>query len=362
MSDFKTRIEKSLKKPVFFKPKDAPSRVPHLLSTSSLTINRALGGGAPGGRITQVYGPSAVYKSTCLYDLIAETQKLVDAGEHKTKGKKIALFDTERSHSESYLKKRGIDTESDDFYIVDNLKDADELMVVLREMLKSEEFILICLDSLTGMVLGVEKEKAADGVQKLVGKRARFFSFWFNELNDCNTGGTALVFANQIRDNIKDMMSRAQSDKRGHSPTGGHAPKFFSSEILELQHQTADTTEDLQEIPAPKKVQRKTFESWLISVRVEKTRNSGNDNMEMVFRYSPRTSSLDYEEEVITLGLIDGFVRRKGAWFSYKLPDGTEGKLGQGRANARMKLVKDRELFQALRGAITDRTLKEYSG
>lgn len=345
---------------VIYRTSDAPHRPKFRIPFSSMTLNRLTGGGVLVPRITHLYGPSSIYKSTGIYDLIGNAQRIRDDIPKKDIGnaKRIALIDTEQSYSERYLEQCGVDINDPMFHIIDEFDNGDELVDIMVDLFKSREFMLICLDSLTTVLSAREDETQMNELIKLPGWRGKFTSNMFAKIHAANRGTTAMVFANQIRDDIGTQMSRVLSNKKGYSPTGGNAPKFYSTDIIELSQQTQETEAKYAKMIAPHGyVDRRPFTGNIISARIEKTRSSGQENMEMFFRYIPSTARVDKESEAIVLGMIDGIITNRGAFYYYQLPGMKEPeRLAQGRDNLRSKLAEDQKLFESIMAAIEEKS------
>ena len=71
--------------------------------SGSLSLDLALGGGMPQGRIIEIFGPESSGKTTLALHAIAEVQK---------NGGKAAFIDAEHALDPVYAKKLGVDTES----------------------------------------------------------------------------------------------------------------------------------------------------------------------------------------------------------------------------------------------------------
>jgi RecA/RadA recombinase len=70
------------------------------VSTGSLSLDLALGGGIPKGRIIEIYGPESSGKTTLTLHAIAEVQRL---------GGTAAFIDAEHALDPSYAKRIGVD-------------------------------------------------------------------------------------------------------------------------------------------------------------------------------------------------------------------------------------------------------------
>src|SRR3982750_2833856 len=72
-----------------------------LISSGALSLDLALGGGYPKGRILDIYGPESSGKTTLTLHAIAEVQR---------SGGTAAFIDAEHALDPSYAKKLGVDT------------------------------------------------------------------------------------------------------------------------------------------------------------------------------------------------------------------------------------------------------------
>src|SRR5664280_2817987 len=70
-----------------------------LVSSGSLSLDLALGGGSPRGRVLEIYGPESSGKTTLTLHAIAEVQKL---------GGTAAFIDAEHALDPSYAEKLGV--------------------------------------------------------------------------------------------------------------------------------------------------------------------------------------------------------------------------------------------------------------
>src|SRR3989337_75122 len=75
-----------------------------VIPTGSLALDIALGiGGIPRGRIVEIYGPESSGKTTLVYHLIAQAQRL---------GGQAAFIDAEHAMDPTYAKAIGVDVDS----------------------------------------------------------------------------------------------------------------------------------------------------------------------------------------------------------------------------------------------------------
>ena len=97
------KIEKDFGKGSIMKLGEAKRVDVELLPSGSLSLDIALGGGYPKGRIIEIYGPESSGKTTLTLHAIAEIQK---------QGGTAAFIDAEHALDPAYAKKLGVDTEN----------------------------------------------------------------------------------------------------------------------------------------------------------------------------------------------------------------------------------------------------------
>src|SRR5215475_8182157 len=94
-------IEKQFGKGSIMKLGEAHAVNVETTPTGSLSLDLALGGGIPKGRIIEVYGPESSGKTTLTLHAIAEIQK---------QGGTAAFIDAEHALDPAYAKRIGVDT------------------------------------------------------------------------------------------------------------------------------------------------------------------------------------------------------------------------------------------------------------
>src|ERR1051325_9371126 len=73
------------------------------MSTGAISLDLALGGGIPKGRIIEIYGPESSGKTTLTLHAVAEVQK---------RGGTAAFIDAEHALDPSYAKRIGVDVDN----------------------------------------------------------------------------------------------------------------------------------------------------------------------------------------------------------------------------------------------------------
>ena len=98
------RLDKSYGKGTVMRLGDNAIEEMEVISSGSVTINRALGvGGFPKGRVVEIYGPESSGKTTLTIHAIAECQKA---------GGIAAFIDAEHAFDQFYARSLGVDVEN----------------------------------------------------------------------------------------------------------------------------------------------------------------------------------------------------------------------------------------------------------
>ncbi|KAG0467097.1 hypothetical protein HPP92_018677 [Vanilla planifolia] len=151
-----------------------------------LTLDLALGGGLPKGRIVEVFGPESSGKTTLALHAIAEVQKL---------GGNAMLVDAEHAFDPSYSRALGVDIEN---LIVCQPDHGEMALEIADRMCRSGAIDLICVDSVSALTPRAEIEGEI-GMQQ-IGLQARLMSQALRKMSgNASKAGCTLIFLNQIR-------------------------------------------------------------------------------------------------------------------------------------------------------------------
>ena len=181
-----------------------------LLPSGCLSLDIALGGGYPKGRIIEIYGPESSGKTTLTLHAIAEIQK---------QGGTAAFIDAEHALDPAYAKKLGVDTEN---LLVAQPDNGEQALEITETLVRSNAVDLIVVDSVAALVPQAEID--GDMGDAHMGLQARLMSQALRKLTGIiNKSKATVIFINQIRMKIGVMFGNPETT------TGGNALKFYAS-------------------------------------------------------------------------------------------------------------------------------------
>ena len=116
------------------------------IPTGSISLDLALGGGLPKGRIIEIYGPESSGKTTLTLHAIAEIQKA---------GGTAAFIDAEHALDPEYAKKIGVDTDN---LLLSQPDNGEQALEITETLVRSNAVDLIVVDSVAALVPRAEIE------------------------------------------------------------------------------------------------------------------------------------------------------------------------------------------------------------
>ncbi len=283
--------------------------------SGSLSLDAALGGGYPKGRIVEVYGPESSGKTTVCIHAAAEAQKV---------GLTTAFIDMEHAFDPKYAQNLGINLDELAF----SQPESGEQALEICEALVRGGINLVVIDSVAALVPRAELE--GDMGDSPMGMQARLMSQALRKMSGAIKATNAIViFTNQLRQKIGVMFGNPETT------TGGMALKFYASQRLDVRR--------IQSI--------KTGDSVIggrTRVRVVKNKVAPPfREAEFDIIYGTGISKTG---EVIDIGVSTGVITKRGSFFYY-----AEEKLGQGKENARESLRQNEPLMEELTAEISKR-------
>jgi recombination protein RecA len=263
-----------------------------LIPSGALSLDIALGGGYPKGRIIEVYGPESSGKTTLTLHAIAEVQR---------NGGTAAFIDAEHALDPSYARKLGVDTDN---LLVSQPDNGEQALEIAETLVRSNAVDLIVVDSVAALVPQAEIE--GDMGDSHMGLQARLMSQALRKLTGIiNKSHATVIFINQIRMKIGVMFGNPETT------TGGNALKFYASVRLDIRRtgQIKVGEEILGNRTKVKVVKNKIAPPFRIA--------------EFDIMYNEGISKTG---DILDLAVQHGIVGKAGAWFDYN-----DEKIGQGR-------------------------------
>jgi recombination protein RecA len=315
------QIERNFGKGSIMRLGDASRMRVETISTGALTLDLALGGGYPKGRVVEVYGPESSGKTTLTLHAIAEVQK---------RGGVAAFVDAEHALDPVYAASLGVDIEN---LLVSQPDTGEMALEIVDQLVRSAAVDIVVVDSVAALTPRAEIEGEMGDLA--VGSQARLMSQAMRKITgNIGKSGCTVIFLNQLRQKIGVTYGNPETT------TGGNALKFYASVRLDIRR--------IQTL-------KRGTEEYGIRAKVKVAKN----------KVAPpfRIAEFDilFGRGISTLGcLLDlaeetGVVSRKGAWYSYEGDN-----IGQGRDNTITWLDQNPEQKEVIE-QITRRKLTEGS-
>ena len=170
--------------------------------TGALSLDLALGvGGVPRGRIVEIFGPESSGKTTLVYEIIAQAQKL---------GGVCAFIDAEHAIDPIYARRIGVDV---DELLVSQPDHGEQALEIADVLIRSGAVDVVAVDSVAALTPRAELEGQMG--DQTVGLQARLMSQALRKLaGNLNRANTVCIFTNQIREKIGVMFGCFHYDAR----------------------------------------------------------------------------------------------------------------------------------------------------
>ncbi|MGR3278840.1 recombinase RecA [Acaryochloris marina NIES-2412] len=287
-------VERTFGKGAIMRLGDATRMQIETISTGALTLDLALGGGLPRGRVIEIYGPESSGKTTVALHAIAQIQK---------NGGVAAFVDAEHALDPVYAAALGVDVSE---LLVSQPDSGEMALEIVDQLVRSSAVDLVVIDSVAALTPRAEIE--GDMGDSHMGLQARLMSQALRKItSNISKSGSTVIFLNQLRQKIGVTYGSPEVT------TGGNALKFYASVRLDIRRiQTLKKGTDMFGIRAKVKVAKnKVAPPFRIA------------EFDILFGQGISTIGclVDMAEET-------DVIVRKGAWYSY---DGNN--IGQGREN-----------------------------
>ena len=287
-----------------------------LLPSGSLSLDLALGGGYPRGRIIEIYGPESSGKTTLTLHAIAEMQKA---------GGTAAFIDAEHALDPAYAKRIGVDTAN---LLISQPDNGEQALEICETLVRSGAVDLIVVDSVAALVPQAEID--GDMGEAQMGLQARLMSQAMRKLTGIISKSKAtVIFINQIRMKIGVMFGNPETT------TGGNALKFYASVRIDIRR--IGQIKDGDNIAGNR-----------TKVKIVKNKIAAPfRTAEFDIMYNEGISKVG---DVLDLGVQFGIIEKSGAFLKYK-----GDTLGQGRENVKKLFRENPKLMDEIEKQVREK-------
>ena len=291
-----------------------------LISSGSLSVDLALGGGYPKGRIIEVYGPESSGKTTLTLHAAAEVQRA---------GGTVAFIDAEHALDPAYARRLGVDTDN---LLVSQPDNGEQALEIAETLVRSNAVDLVIVDSVAALVpqAGID----GDMGDSHMGLQARLMSQALRKLTGIiNKSKTTVIFINQIRMKIGVMFGNPETT------TGGNALKFYASVRIDIRRigQIKVGEDIVGNRTKVKVVKNKIAPPFRIA--------------EFDIMYNEGISKTG---DVLDLAVEHEIVGKSGAWFDYN-----DAKIGQGREAVKVYLKENPKVLAEIEKKVRAKVVEE---
>ena len=314
------QIEKQFGKGSIMKLGESPHAIVETIPTGSLSLDLALGGGLPRGRVIEIYGPESSGKTTLTLHVIAQAQKM---------GGNAAFIDAEHALDPSYAKRIGVDIDN---LLLSQPDNGEQALEIAETLVRSNAVDIVVIDSVTALVPRAEIE--GDMGDSLPGLQARLMSQALRKLTGViSRSNTTVIFINQIRMKIGVMFGNPETT------AGGNALKFYASVRMDIRR--------IGQIKQGDKVIGNRTKVKVVKNKIAPPFKEA----EFDIMYN---EGISRSGDILDLAASRDIVEKSGAWYAYK-----GEKIGQGREATKSYLDEHPKVMEELAKAITLEASKE---
>ena len=290
-----------------------------LFSSGALSLDLALGGGYPKGRIIEVFGPESSGKTTLALHAVAEIQK---------HGGTAAFIDAEHALDPSYARRLGVDTDN---LLISQPDNGEQALEIVETLVRSNAVDIVIVDSVAALVPQAEID--GDMGDAHMGLQARLMSQALRKLTGIiNKSKTTVIFINQIRMKIGVMFGNPETT------TGGNALKFYASVRIDIRRTgQIKSGEDIIGNRTKVKIVKNKIAPPFRSAEFDIMYNEG----------------ISKTGDVLDLGVQYGIVGKSGAWFDYN-----DAKIGQGREASKQYLKENPKALAEIEQKVREKVIQ----
>ena len=302
-------IEKQFGKGSIMKLGESTHTKVECIPSGSISLDLALGGGLPRGRVIEIYGPESSGKTTLTLHAIAEVQRA---------GGTAAFIDAEHALDPAYAKRIGVDIDN---LLLSQPDNGEQALEIVETLVRSNAVDLVVVDSVAALVPRAEIE--GEMGDALPGLQARLMSQALRKLTAViSRSKTTVIFINQIRMKIGVMFGNPETT------TGGNALKFYSSVRMDIRR--------IGQIKAGEDVIGNRTKVKVVKNKIAPPFREA----EFDIMYN---EGISRSGDILDQATAKNIVEKSGAWFAY----GGE-KIGQGREAAKTYLQQNPKVMNEI--------------
>ena len=285
-----------------------------VIPTGSISLDMALGvGGAPRGRVIEIYGPESSGKTTLAMHICAEAQK---------QGGVAAFVDAEHALDPDYATKIGVNV---DDLLISQPDSGEQALQIVETLVRSGEVDVIVIDSVAALV--PQAEIAGEMGEFQIGLQARLMSQCLRKLSGIIAKTkTVVIFINQTRMKIGVAWGNPETTP------GGLALKFYASVRIDLRR--------LAQIKKGDEIIGNRVKAKIVKNKVA----APFKTTEFDIYYNEGISKL---ADLVNTGLKLGIIKKAGSWLQYG-----DVKLGQGMEASKQFLKENPETAEKIKSEI----------
>ena len=308
-----SQIEKNYGKGSIMRLGESQKTFVATIPTGSLSLDLALGGGIPKGRIVEIFGPESSGKTTVCLHVLAETQKA---------GGQCAFIDAEHALDPEYARRIGVNI---DDLLLSQPDNGEQALSIVETLVNSNAVNLIIVDSVAALTPRAEIE--GDMGDSHMGLQARLMSQALRKLTGIvSRSGCTIIFVNQLRMKIGIMFGNPETT------TGGQALKFYSSVRIDIRGigKIQEGTDDAKEVTG-------------IHARTKIVKNKVAPPFKIAEFDIMYNEGISKTGDILDLGVKFEIIKKSGAFYTFG-----EEKIGQGRENAKQFLKENPKITREI--------------
>lgn len=309
-------------------------------SSGSISLDLALGGGWPFGRIGLIWGPESAGKTLLATMAFREIERFCSKC-HKAQEKCVCrtfvpcvgmYVDQEGAFDIDWARRLGF---SDENHLVYRPEFAEESIDVISTAIEDGTVDLIVIDSIAAMTPKAEIEHSTEDWQIGLGARLvnKAMRKWVSALNKKGQGGPTLLCINQMRTNIGVKFGDPETMPHGRGQ------RFSASTILRLR--TAKVTDGDEKVKCLAEIHGSTQKNKTFTPRQEFTFIVTVKDLEQA-----RAGTVFNASQLVSLGQRYDLVKKMGSTYMY------EGLTGKTVGELAIKLEGDDAKFRQLWDAL----------